>query len=527
MVGRNWVRIVVAVSLSIAFTSGSAYADSTNVELIIDASGSMKQRMEGKTKMAIAKQVMLDLAADLPADAQVAVRTYGNHRKDDCSDVSLLTSFGKNDPNRYRDQVNALTPVGKTPISASLEAAGRDFAGKEGQHNVIIFVSDGEETCEGDPCAAAKALHEAGVRLTVNVIGFDVGAKERKQLECIAQVSGGKYYNAANASEFKVAASEVKKDIAEPEETAVTDGYLLAPKQGGELLFAPDPSWANMVNGSGKTVVVDEGYEGIFGFKDGQAATFSKFEIRIPGRAPDNIKDFELFVANDSPTGPFRSLGTFTAYNGRAMKSEYQEFAFPETTAKYFKVKFLTYAEGLASNMSIHGIRLVGNLPAPSSTRKGASASKPAVSEVNLLAPEQGGKLMVAKEPNWANMVGGNHQSVVVRPGDEVVFQFKAGQPAIFSKFEVKIPEKAPWNLGEFELLAGDDSPAGKFKSLGTFKTYNGLALASPYQKFTFSETTARYFKVRFLTYSEGLASTITIHEIRLLGRIAKPSNPS
>ena len=366
MVQRSWFGIVFAVSLSFSFTSALARADSVNVELIIDASGSMKQRMEGKTKMAIAKEVILGLAADLPGDAQVAVRTYGNHRKDDCSDVSLLTSFGKNHPSRYHDEVNALTPVGKTPISASLEAAGRDFAGREGQHNVIILVSDGEETCHADPCAAAKALHDAGVRLTVNVIGFDVGTKERQQLECIARVSGGKYYDAANASEFKVAASEVTEHIASaPTAPAATENNLLAPNQGGELLFAPDPSWTNMVNGSGKGVVAHQGNEGIFGFKDGEAATFSKFEIRIPDKVPWNIKDFELFVADDSPNGSFRSLGTFRAYNGRAMKSEYQKFTFPETTAKYFKVKFLTYAEGLASSMSIYGIRLVGRVVQP------------------------------------------------------------------------------------------------------------------------------------------------------------------
>ncbi len=206
--------IGIVLLFVMAIPSGVFAAEPLNVELIIDASGSMAAKMEGKSKMAIAKDVMLGLAVDLPRDAQVAIRTYGNHRKDDCSDLSLIASFGSNDVARFRNEVQALQPKGMTPISGSLEAAGRDFAGKEGQHNLVILVSDGQETCHADPCAAAKALHKAGIHLEVNVIGFDVNAEQRKQLECIANVSGGKYYNASTAGEFKLAASDVKERIA-------------------------------------------------------------------------------------------------------------------------------------------------------------------------------------------------------------------------------------------------------------------------------------------------------------------------
>jgi Ca-activated chloride channel homolog len=80
-----------------------------------------------------------------------------------------------------------------TPMAASLQAAPRDSAGKKGQNNIIILLTDGEEDCNGDPCAAAKAVREAGIHLQVNVTGFNVMDKERPQLQCIADAGGGKY----------------------------------------------------------------------------------------------------------------------------------------------------------------------------------------------------------------------------------------------------------------------------------------------------------------------------------------------
>ena len=38
----------------------------------------------------------------------------------------------------------------------------------------VILVSDGIETCNPDPCAAAQILAETGVDFTAHVIGFDV-----------------------------------------------------------------------------------------------------------------------------------------------------------------------------------------------------------------------------------------------------------------------------------------------------------------------------------------------------------------
>ncbi len=222
-----------------------SYADQTNVELLIDDSGSMAQRIEGKSKVAIAKEVLSGLVQDLPQNAQIAVRTYGrqkSYQARDCTDMELMTPFGPNTPSRVLPGVQALRPNGMTPIAASLQEAAKDFSGKDGQNNIIVLLSDGEEDCNGDPCVAAKAVHDAGIHLQVNVIGFHVGPKERTQLQCVAKAGGGKYYDAANAGELKVAASDVKERIeATPAPTtptpSATPTYVKAEEFEGAILL--------------------------------------------------------------------------------------------------------------------------------------------------------------------------------------------------------------------------------------------------------------------------------------------------
>ena len=205
----------IAIVLPIVFAARLASA-ATNVELIVDDSGSMAQHVTGGRKIDVAKQVLPGLIQDLPADSQIAVRTYGRQHPAhdrDCADMELLTPFGANTSARILPGVNALKPNGMTPIAASLSSAAKDFAGKESQNNIIILLTDGEEDCNGDPCAASKALHDAGIHLQVNVIGFNVTDKERPQLRCIANAAAGKYYDAKDAAGLKLAASEVKERV--------------------------------------------------------------------------------------------------------------------------------------------------------------------------------------------------------------------------------------------------------------------------------------------------------------------------
>ena len=103
---------------------------------------------------------------------------------------------------------------------------------------------------------------------------------------------------------------------------------LLSPANGGTLIAAPNDEWLKLSDGKPDRATTYAG-EGIWGFKDGKAATFDRFEMLIPGADQYNVRQFELFVGDDGPGGPFRSIGVFTTQNTKLMQSPYQAFTFP------------------------------------------------------------------------------------------------------------------------------------------------------------------------------------------------------
>ncbi len=196
---------------------------------ILDASGSMWARVEDRPKIAIAKEVMTELIQDLPDASRVGLIAYGHRRKGDCLDVEELVPVSPLNRDALIRILQAISPKGKTPITRSVRLAAEKVKALE-DPTTIVLVSDGKETCEGDPCALVRELKQAGLRFVLHVIGFDVTEEERRQLECMAGAGGGTYYTAKTAHAFRSAAKQVMQDPAPPKQGAL----LVTAFRGGE-----------------------------------------------------------------------------------------------------------------------------------------------------------------------------------------------------------------------------------------------------------------------------------------------------
>ena len=179
------------------------------LEIILDASGSMKGKMGGETKMQIARKALLDLVGDIKDrdDLALAIRVYGHQSprsQKDCQDSRLEMTFGRVDPGRVQRLLDRVKPQGYTPLTYSLMRAAGDFKGP-GAERSLILITDGLETCGGDPCRAARKLASAGLKITLHVVGFGLKKGELKKLACLTKPSGGLLLEAGNTRELKKA----------------------------------------------------------------------------------------------------------------------------------------------------------------------------------------------------------------------------------------------------------------------------------------------------------------------------------
>jgi hypothetical protein len=137
--------------------------------------------------------------------------------------------------------VTGLKARGYTPITRSLQLAAQDIGNEPSAEHTVVLVSDGRETCKADPCATAKALAAADAKLVIHTIGLGADAAARRQLQCIASVSRGAYFDARSqeelAARFTKAAATGKSETVVKMVAAKT-GTLTAPgiKRGGVTL---------------------------------------------------------------------------------------------------------------------------------------------------------------------------------------------------------------------------------------------------------------------------------------------------
>lgn len=193
------LTFAVAVSLATAFAA--AAAEPSPLVLVLDASGSMWGQVGGEAKIVGARRVVGELADGLEDARPLALVAYGHRREGDCADIETVTPLAPLDRGGLQRAVDRLNPKGKTPITAAVEHA----LAQAPPGATVVVVTDGLETCGGDPCGAVRAAKERGADFLLHVVGLDVGDEDVSSLECAAQAGGGLYLPAADAAQLATA----------------------------------------------------------------------------------------------------------------------------------------------------------------------------------------------------------------------------------------------------------------------------------------------------------------------------------
>ncbi len=164
------------------------------VLFVLDVSGSMKEKWGGRTKFETAKELLyklIDSVEKKNANVEFAVRAFGyqNPRTDrNCKDSKLLVPFAKNNAEKIKAALEKISPQGMTPIAYSLAQAANDFPADIKSLNSIIIITDGNENCDENPCAASQKLMDKRISLRPFIIGLNGGESLMEKLKCIGTV---------------------------------------------------------------------------------------------------------------------------------------------------------------------------------------------------------------------------------------------------------------------------------------------------------------------------------------------------
>ena len=185
--------------------------------VIYDSSNSMWGALSDESrKYEAGRKALADLLAGDVADRTIAFRAYGHREKANCRDTELMVPF--TDAETAKEKISQaaaeIRPTGKTPISYSLQEALKDFGDEQGD---ILLVSDGIETCDQDPCELMRQWQKSNVSIRVHVVGVGLEEYQRAAMSCIAEVSGGQYFDADSEDRFAEALRGASTASAQPQ----------------------------------------------------------------------------------------------------------------------------------------------------------------------------------------------------------------------------------------------------------------------------------------------------------------------
>lgn len=174
--------------------------------VVLDASGSMAETSGGITRMQEAKAAVEAFASQLPDSSTLTLRVYGhkgsNASADKAESCAATEVVYEGSPSGVGEAMAKFEPTGWTPLGAAILAARQDTPA-EASDAIVYVVTDGLETCGGDPVEAARQLAADGVKPVVNVIGFQVGDADQAELRRIAEAGGGDFIDARSGADLK------------------------------------------------------------------------------------------------------------------------------------------------------------------------------------------------------------------------------------------------------------------------------------------------------------------------------------
>lgn len=202
-IGAALLALMTLIGAAPARTDERAGTCQSDAMLVFDASGSMSTTDYALSlpRIARVKQALARVVPEVAPTRRLGLIVYGEGAYNDCGSISLRLRPTLNAADLLLGAVQDINPRGRTPLTESVERAAEVLNFRE-RAAVVVLLTDGEETCGGDPCRTAALLKRAGRDLTIHVVGYREEQTEYFTVRCMADETGGRYFPVSTEDEL-------------------------------------------------------------------------------------------------------------------------------------------------------------------------------------------------------------------------------------------------------------------------------------------------------------------------------------
>ncbi|MEL7125451.1 MAG: vWA domain-containing protein [Pseudomonadota bacterium] len=216
---RSGQTAAVAAILSLMITSPAQAACTDDAMIVFDGSGSMAEmgfNQIDEPRIFEARRAVRTALPQVAPFRRIGLIIYGPGGAGgvgECSGIELRFGPRVDAADDVIASVDDLQPQGRTALTEAVALAAETLRAPP-EPGTVVLVTDGKETCGGQPCALAADL--SGTGLTVHVIGFKVRGEHFgwesegdtdyvtsvSVAKCLADRTGGEYVNTETVDEL-------------------------------------------------------------------------------------------------------------------------------------------------------------------------------------------------------------------------------------------------------------------------------------------------------------------------------------
>lgn len=168
-------------------------SESPDPQIRAAAQKRLKQAAYKDSRLAVAEDAVIQTLSTLPADVSTGLVVFG-----DCPGTDNFKFYSNAERPNLAGVLRSIQPQSGTPLARGIERAGNIVDGRD-VPAVIVVISDGEDSCGGNPCAVARALKAQKPKLKINYID----ASGDSDATCIARETGGKVLSVLDGRSFE------------------------------------------------------------------------------------------------------------------------------------------------------------------------------------------------------------------------------------------------------------------------------------------------------------------------------------